>query len=142
VETKTNKQKVMVLLGNAERYESCVIHSLGSYAIKELESQHQQPPDFEGTAIFPKECGNSEGTTAQIISKILTSVKKKADKENVVIPGYPQNPTSTVLRSDSALFIANHKSKSLLLIFLFIALRIAFLPMNYLYELTIIVCYD
>lgn len=107
----------MVFLENATNFASCVLHSLGSYAIKEFGSQHQQPPDFEGTAIFPKECGNTEGTTATIITKILTGVKEKADKANIVIEGYPQNPTSTDLRSGSALFIANHKSKSLLLIF-------------------------
>jgi hypothetical protein len=80
----------MVFLENATKYASCLIHALGAYAIKDSTSQHQQPPDFEGTAIFPKECGNSEGTTATTIGKILVGVKEKAAKEKIVIEGYPE----------------------------------------------------
>jgi hypothetical protein len=133
VETKTKKQKTMVFLENATKYASYLIHALRAYTIIDSTSHHQQPPNFEGTAIFPKDCGNNEGTTATIISKILVGVKEKADKEKIVIEGYPEKPTSSDLRSGTGLFIANHESKSLLLICLIIELCIYFLSMNYLY---------
>lgn len=118
---------------NATKFASCVVHAMATFLMTNSDSRHQQPPYFEGIAIFPKECGNTEGTTAAIITKILVGVKKKAEKAEIVIEGYPEKPTSTDLRSGSALFIANHKSKSLVLIFFSIALCTAFLPMNNLY---------
>jgi hypothetical protein len=98
--------------------------------MKEFGSANQQPPDFEGTAVFPKECGNSEGTTATLISNILKGVKYMALQKKIVIEGFPENPTSTDLRSGAGNYLAIHPSKSLLSKFLIIALFFIFLELS------------